>query len=242
MRTLKPIPVRDLLHDGEPESGLVDGLIPRGAVTLLSAPPKEGKSYFANHLAACVQSGESFLGQSVVKATPVLYLDRESSYSELWDRFGILRAEYPAAEEVEFLREGIDIARDIEPLLSLVRAGGYGLVVIDTLATVIVGRDENDAGSMSEPLDAIRRLAVEGETAVLVVAHAPKSGLHGAVAAKTRGSNAITAAAHQLLSLSSTRKAGESRLDIVPRTSAQWSMLVRRRDDGFWNPSLKVVA
>lgn len=241
MSDFQPKRARELFSDDAPGGDLVPGLVPLHGVTILTAAPKVGKSYFANHLAACVQGGDDFLGTSLPMATRVLYLDRESTIDELQARTQTLERIYSQAGEVRFLRDRISIAADVDALIKCVRDGLFGLVVIDTLATVIVGLDENDAGAMSGPIDALRRLEQETDVPVLLVAHSQKSVSHSAVAAKTRGSNAITALASQLLVLAPARGGGV-RLEVQPRLGPPYTRTLRRGDDGLWVPGLREVA
>ena len=241
MKDFQPTRARELFSDDAPSGDLVPGLVPLHGVTILTAAPKVGKSYFANHLAACVQGGDDFLGTSLPMATRVLYLDRESTIDELQARHQALERICGRAGEVHFLRERISIVADVDALIKCVREGLFGLVVIDTLATVIVGVDENDAGAMGSPIDALRRLEQETGAAVLLVAHSQKSVSHSAVAAKTRGSNAITALASQLLVLAPARGGGV-RLEVQPRLGPPYTRTLRRGDDGLWVPGLREVA
>lgn len=56
---------------------LVEGMIPRGSVTLISAESGTGKTWLAYALAAAVARGVDFLGRTVHRA-PVVYLDGEN--------------------------------------------------------------------------------------------------------------------------------------------------------------------
>lgn len=242
MERFTPRPIGELLHGVVPDAGLVEGLIPRVGVTLLSAFPKVGKTYFASHLAACVQGGEDFLGFSVPEAVPVLYLDRESNTTELLARADVLNAEHAMAREVHYLRDAVDLVRDAEKLTLCVREGGYGLVVIDTFSTCIVGLDEDDAGGMSKPLDTLRRIAIGCDTAVLVLAHSQKSANHMSIAGRTRGSSAISAVANDILHMSEARKVGEVKLEVKPRIAPGWSTVLHRRPNGLFGHHLREVA
>jgi RecA-family ATPase len=142
---------------------------------------------------------------------------------------------------LDFCRDYFQLAKDddVDGLIQIVLAGENKLVIIDTLATYMLGIDENDAGAVSKPLHGLRRLQLETGAAILVVAHAPKSESHGKIAAKTRGSNAITAAASTLMVLSQTGKKGK--LAIEQRFAATSSISLLRRSDGFWERDPKEV-
>jgi hypothetical protein len=71
---------------------LVEGLIPRRGVVLLSAPPKHRKTFLAQQLAMSVISGEPFLTRQVPEVGPVVFLEFEDPEG-IADRFRIaLRA------------------------------------------------------------------------------------------------------------------------------------------------------
>ena len=235
MRTLTTRSLHDILVAVEPRGWLVPNLIPADGITLLTAAPKVGKTFLACQVAVAVREGLHLLGFGTCTQQKVLYLDRESSQDELRERFDRLNGDAKNPRAVEFCDEPLQLADagDIDALIACVREKHYGLVVIDTLASYITGIDENDAGSVSRPLDGLRRLQRATGIAVLVIAHAPKSGSKDAVAAKTRGSNAITATASTLLVLN-PRAGGKASLEVQPRMAKTSSVALSRRADGFW--------
>jgi hypothetical protein len=170
-----------------------------------------------------------------------LYCDNESSNDELKQRFDMLKGDARDPYALQFCRDHFQLAKedDVDGLIEIVAAGGHKLVIIDTLATYMLGVDENDAGSVSRPLHGLRRLQQETGAALLVVAHAPKSENNGRIAAKTRGSNAITAAASTLMVLSGSGKKGK--LALEQRFAASSSISLLRRIDGFWARDPKEV-
>jgi hypothetical protein len=56
---------------------IIDGLIPEGAITLLTGDSGHGKTIFATALAGAIAHGKEFLGRAV-KQRKVLYCDREN--------------------------------------------------------------------------------------------------------------------------------------------------------------------
>jgi RecA-family ATPase len=216
--------------------------MPADGITLLTAPPKIGKTMFACQAALAALEGRSFLGFPPGPAVNVLYCDNESSNDELKQRFDLLKDDARDPYALQFCREHFQLAKDddVDGLIEIVATGDHKLVIIDTLATYMLGVDENDAGSVSKPLHGLRRLQQATGAALLVVAHAPKSENNGRIAAKTRGSNAITAAASTLLVLSTSgRTAGKLAVD--SRFSAPVTHNLTRRSDGFWAAEEKEV-
>jgi len=241
MRVLQSVPLRTILETTERRGDLIPGLMPADGITLLTAPPKIGKTMFACQAALAALEGRSFLGFPAGPAVSVLYCDNESSNDELKQRFDMLKGDARDPYALQFCRDHFQLAKDddVDGLIEIVAAGAHKLVIIDTLATYMLGVDENDAGSVSRPLHGLRRLQQETGAALLVVAHAPKSENNGRIAAKTRGSNAITAAASTLMVLSGSGKKGK--LAIEQRFAATSSISLLRRPDGFWERDPKEV-
>ena len=236
MRTLQSSPLRSILEASAPRGELIPGLLPADGIAILTAAPKVGKTMFASQAALAIQEGTSFLGFPAGPAGSVLYCDHESSADDLRQRFKLLEGDAQDPYALTFCRDSFQLAKndDVDGLIDLVGAGGHKLVIIDTLATYMLGIDENDAGSVSRPMHGLRRLQHETGAAILVVAHASKSESHGKIAAKTRGSNAITAAASSLMVLTTSGKKGK--LNLEQRFAPSSSMDLRRRSDGFWAP------
>jgi len=234
MRILQSVPLRTILETTERRGDLIPGLMPADGITLLTAPPKIGKTMFACQAALAALEGRSFLGFPTGPAVSVLYCDNESSNDELKQRFDMLQSDAWDPYALQFCRDHFQLAKDddVDGLIEIVAVGGHKLVIIDTLATYMLGIDENDAGAVSKPLHGLRRLQHETGAAILVVAHAPKSENNGRIAAKTRGSNAITAAASTLMVLSGSGKKGK--LAIEQRFAATSFIPLLRRPDGFW--------
>ena len=241
MRILQSVPLRTILETTERRGDLIPGLMPADGITLLTAPPKIGKTMFACQAALAALEGRSFLDFPAGPAVNVLYCDNESSNDELKQRFDMLKGDARDPYALQFCRDHFQLAKDddVDGLIEIVAAGGHKLVIIDTLATYMLGVDENDAGSVSRPLHGLRRLQQETGAALLVVAHAPKSENNGRIAAKTRGSNAITAAASTLMVLSGSGKKGK--LALEQRFAVSSSISLLRRLDGFWERDPKEV-
>src|SRR4029077_10689224 len=88
IQTLADIPDPFSLPGGEIE-WLVDGLIPKGGVTLLISDPGCGKTWLAHSLAKAASLGGQFLERQTLRM-PVLYLDRENPLALVRERLSIL--------------------------------------------------------------------------------------------------------------------------------------------------------
>ena len=163
MRVLQSVPLRTILETTERRGDLIPGLMPADGITLLTAPPKIGKTMFACQAALAALEGRSFLGFPTGPAVNVLYCDNESSNDELKQRFDMLQSDARDPYALQFCRDHFQLAKDddVDGLIEIVAVGGHKLVIIDTLATYMLGVDENDAGSVSRPLHGLRRLQQE---------------------------------------------------------------------------------
>lgn len=173
----QPYSVADLLKtDLPPLRWLVEGLIPEG-LTLLAAPPKSGKSWWALDLSLSVARGLPFLGRPTTRAD-VLYLALEDGQRRIQSRTRKLlqeNAETPTgficAHKIEPIGYGFE-ERFAEYMLA---CENPGLVIIDTLEKIrgdgdtknLYKQDYRDAGLIKE-------LADKYKIAVLVIHHTRK--------------------------------------------------------------------
>ena len=69
---------------------LIDGLWPENAFGFIAAPPEAGKTWVALYMALCLATGKPFLGQTIPKPQPVIYLALEGHRAALRARIGCL--------------------------------------------------------------------------------------------------------------------------------------------------------
>lgn len=153
----------------EPVDWLVDNLIPKGCVVLLTAPPCSYKTFFALSLGRCVGQGEPFLGRAL-EAASVTYVDRENPRSVLSSR---LKAVGPSPN----LTVWPLWAEPEPPLLGdksyLSLATNRSLLVFDSLRRFHTG-SENAPEEMAVVMGYLRGLTKQGAT-VLVLHHTGKA-------------------------------------------------------------------
>ena len=153
----------------EPVDWLVDGLIPKGCVVLLTAPPGSYKTFFALSLGRSVGQGEPFLGRAL-EAASVTYIDRENPRSVLGSR---LKAIGPSPNLTLW---PLWVEPEPPPLgdksyLSL--ASDRSLLVFDSLRRFHTG-SENAPEEMAVVMGQLRELTKSGAT-VMVLHHAGKA-------------------------------------------------------------------
>ena len=153
----------------EPVDWLVDNLIPKGCVVLLTAPPGSYKTFFALSLGRSVGQGEPFLGRAL-EAASVTYVDRENPRSVLSSR---LKAVGPSSN----LTLWPLWAEPEPPLLGdksyLALASSRSLLVFDSLRRFHLG-SENAPEEMAVIMAHLRELTKAGAT-VLVLHHTGKA-------------------------------------------------------------------
>lgn len=173
----QPYLVTDLLKtELPPLKWLVEGLIPEG-MTLLAAPPKSGKSWWALDLSLSITRGLPFLGRPTTKAG-VLYLALEDGKRRIQSRTQKLLREnadapnnFACVHKIEPIGYGFE-----ERFAEYVKAcDNLGLVIIDTLEKVrgdsdtrnLYKQDYRDAGLIKE-------LADKYKIAIIVIHHTKK--------------------------------------------------------------------
>jgi hypothetical protein len=182
----------------------VDGLIAPG-LTLLAAPPKQGKSYLALQMLMCVAAGKPFLGRAT-RPVKVCYFDLEEWHALLLKRVAPIRRAHDIPNDVPMrirLETGVGDAA-VDDIAQAI-LGGARLVVVDLLARI---RDEmgEDArkNAYARDYSVIARLAdfalANPGVAIVVVHHANK-GAHDDWQAKISGSFGLTGATHANLYL-----------------------------------------
>jgi predicted ATP-dependent serine protease len=187
---------------------LVKGYVAEGAITVLSAKVKMGKTTLATRLVQAVLSDKPFLGART-KRTPVVYLTEQPRVSF---RVALQRANLTHERDLRILYYnqtlGVPWAVVAAAAAEECKRIGAKLLIIDTLAQFagLVGDSENDSGAVLEAVRPLQETAGKC-VAVLILYHDRKSG--GEVGDATRGSSALPGAADVVLSL--RRPAGNSR-------------------------------
>jgi hypothetical protein len=195
---------------------LWQGYLARGALTVLGAREKAGKSSLTWALIAALLSGRDFCGRPT-SPTPVVVLTEEppTSVAEKLERFGIA----PDAPLSILTRADVRGRPQWDAVVAAAGAEaeriGAGIIVIDPLAfwAALPPDAENSAGAMTEALRPVLELAGRG-LAVLALHHVDKA--HG----ELRGSTAIGAAADIIVTLTREAEApSRRRLEVVGRFS-----------------------
>lgn len=190
-----------------PPEWLIEGLIPKGAMSGIYGQPGTGKSLLALDWALCVATGQPWLGRPSAKGY-VLYVAAEghsgqAKRSQAWlahhgldarqvGDFGLVKERIVMADastdyDILFERLRDELERDPD------------FVIIDTLARTIDG-DENESTAMANFLNGAERWINDYGATVLVVHHGNAAGT------RERGHTSFKGALGALLKLSRHQK------------------------------------
>lgn len=177
-----------------PMDWIVKGVLPRADIGMIYGAPGSGKSFLAFDMAAAIARGIDWCGAKVKQGRVVIlaaeggggYGKRVQAYCRQYDidaaslDIGIINAR-PNIMEVDEVRE---IAKAIKA------SGGCAVLIMDTLAQVTPGANENSGEDMGRALAHARVLAEVTGAMVVLVHHSGKdqskgsrgwSGMLGAV-------------------------------------------------------------
>ena len=181
------VTMRALLDEPEEsERWLVDGIVPSGALTLVSAAPKVGKSTATRCLAVAIATGRPWLGRHTARG-PVLYLCHEDKRAEVRRHFAAMGA--PRDDSIHCFIDRLAPSHATEQLGAWVAALKPCLVVIDPLFRFLCVDDVSDYARVSRAFDPLIDLARASGAALVLTHHQRKSG--GTDGNETLGSQAI---------------------------------------------------
>jgi hypothetical protein len=188
---------------------------------ILAGAPKIGKSWLGLQFAYGVAAGGRIFNEKVTQG-PVLYLALEDPARRLQER--MKKQGWPLGLPADFMPIGEyskqigDLRKGGADKLALqVKAGGYRLVVIDTLARAVTG-DPLDAQEMTKGLTPLQETAHATNCAVLLIDHHRKaSGFQADVIADILGSVAKGAMVDTALGLYRERGKAGAKLAIIGR-------------------------
>jgi RecA-family ATPase len=126
---------------------LVEGLVPRGGLTVVYGIGKGGKTTLLSHLAAAIVGGQEFLSRSV-KEGPVLWLDLEQHVTLTRRKLD----EAGAAGRPNPLHIYNGPAPRPEDVAGELTRRSAVAVVIDSLSKFLCLKDENDAAEVTARL------------------------------------------------------------------------------------------
>ena len=158
---------------------IIDGVLRRGHLMMLTGPPKAGKSWSMAQLAYAVASGHDWMGFPCHQGN-VCYVDTELDPNSLYNRLDRVRAKMGLADSggnilAMPLRGKVVNAESIANTIN----DAYGehppaLVIIDSIYSIETG-DENNAGDMREMMQHLGGIAASGSAIAFAHHHAKGS-------------------------------------------------------------------
>jgi len=166
---------------------VIEGLVVRGALTVLNGREGEGKSLLAMALAAGVALGENQAGLAC-NTGRVLIVDTENGEHETHRRVHALGL--PGSVEMYEPADGrrFDLRTDLGDLDRLLAEHKPDLLILDSLRS-LWGGEENDSGEVAKVLDPLRNLVRKHGAGTILLHHSGKG------TGSYRGSSAIGASA-----------------------------------------------
>lgn len=174
-----------------------------GRFTLLSAPPKRGKSTFAALYAHAKATGGTFLGQDLTPS-PALYVAPDENWRDVVRRF---RSFGTPGDALEVWR---DRQQSIARIATRAEEIGAELVVLDTLLRVAGISDENDNAEWDDWFRGAREHVHESGAVWFAVHHDRKSG--GTDGEGIRGASAIFGSVDVAVSLQKSDESPHRRI------------------------------
>lgn len=167
-----------------PTEWLVKHILPTGEVAVVYGDSGTGKSFLALDLGAAIATGEPWRGNKVRKGR-VVYVAAEGA-GGVRKRFAALAQD--KALDLSLLDIGVIAGapsllkqQDVRDLILAIKAGGEcALIVIDTLAQVTAGSNENSGEDMGKVLSYCKIIHQKTGALVLLVHHAGKDTSKGA--------------------------------------------------------------
>lgn len=158
-----------LADQDEPIDWLVDDLIPKGTVVLLTAPPGSFKTWLALALARSIAEGEPFLSRSV-EAGQVSYIDKENPKSLVRERLRSIGASSNLRLWPLWADPEPPLLGDFSyPILS----ASNSLLIFDALRRFHTG-NENAPDEMAVVMNHLRHLTKQGAT-IIALHHSGKA-------------------------------------------------------------------
>lgn len=166
----------DDMGDLEPPSWLINPLFESQSLVMMVGPANEGKTFIALSMALSIASGLSWVGHSVTQGN-VVYVVGEGNRG-IQKRAYAWRAHYgQSAPDCKFISRPVQISDDEERrnFINTLRPLEPKLIVLDTLATMTLGIDENDTAAMGLFTYAAREISNELKASIIIVHHPTKA-------------------------------------------------------------------
>jgi RecA/RadA recombinase len=186
-RKLELIRASDLID--VPVKWLVEGILPADSFAAIYGRPGSYKSFAALYLSAMIASGREAFGRAT-EAGPVVYIAAEGGAGLKRRKDALFKAHgLPVDAQIYFIKAQVNLFSTLEDRDAIVEAIRLvaiepRLIVVDTLARVAAGADENQVKDMTQVINVLASIQDEFKATVLFVHHSGKSenGMRGSSA------------------------------------------------------------
>jgi len=219
----------DLLNQefAEPK-WIIEGIIPEG-VTLLTSPPKIGKSWFVLDTVMSLSLGVPVLGKNT-SAVNTLYLALEDNPRRLKSRI-----QRQSVGDIKQARCSLTTQwkPGTEGLLQLhnyVKAENPGIIAIDTLGVFSKIKDSGDYYENGDVMTGFKNLSHDCGVSLVIVHHTRKQqagASEGDFLERTLGSQAIAGGADSVISITKKRNTEDAILSITGRDVEEQELAVK---------------
>lgn len=225
----------------EPAEPIVENLIHKGELILMSATAKTGKSLVAANLALAVATGtELFLGKFPVHKSRVLLLQTEISRWNFQQRLFQMVGHFPKIPILENLlitdvATKIDNPEGRKVLIELISAHQPDLLILDPFYT-LHSKDEDSSSEMAPLLAWLKQVVNKRNLATLLIHHQGKKGEMDSkqVGHRHRGSSAFADVPDGSISLQKTPTKGQATISFELRNSDAVEPITLQLGENLW--------
>lgn len=203
-KNIQILTATDALQPQPPVDWIVEGLISAGSVNIFYGEGGSKKTYALLDMMVCVSNGDDWLGFKTKKCN-TLIIDEESGKHRILRRLGDTLRGHNADEctPIHVISlAGFDLGDHawVAELTTQIVTTSSRLIVIDALADVMPGRDENLVKDVQPIFLALRQIAELLQIAIIIIHHANKG------KGDYRGSTSIKGAIDLLIQVESEPK------------------------------------
>lgn len=208
-----------------PVKNLIENLLPASGYTVLSSPPKKGKSLVAAYASMCIATGTPCWGRKV-EQSGVLYLDLEQEESPAFERWttiakGMGINYWPANLHTAFTWRpmddgGLDAISEFMADHPHVR-----LVVLDTLADFWPAEEGGSSNAYHREQRIVRKflpISRDYGFAFLLITHDKKDNQNSDMIARASGSFALNGKAKAIWSFQRPPQSDDATLEVVGKS------------------------
>ncbi|MGI0014188.1 MAG: AAA family ATPase, partial [Nitrososphaera sp.] len=209
----------EALIEQPPIDWIVNPLFSTQSVNIIVGEGGSKKTYCLLDMMICIATGKDWLGMKT-QQNPCLFIDEESGNRRMLRRLhellvghGIKKSiplYYTSLEQFNFRDK-----KQVEVLNGVMGHTKSKFVVIDALADVILGADENSTKDVLPVFNFLRSLSESTGSCLNIIHHTNRAG-------KYRGSSSIQGAVDMMLGVESNRKSSTIKFESLKERDVAW--------------------